>query len=498
MTDFAEELNRHSKKVFDAAEPAMTHLAELASALKMPTVQEHINASLEGLRRPSFTMIVFGRFSTGKSTFLNVLLGRLDHPMGDLPNQLGAPLPMDDMPVNARVTTIRYGESPTVTVVRTDGSRDQRSLKWFVDNSPLRATHKESQDAFRDIEQFELTYPFGNGKAGIILIDTPGTDEASERDMVALRALNQADAAILLFRTDGLAGKEEIQFANRMVDLGLTNYFTVINRWNGKVIDERFKKFALDKIVRELKRGPEFAPDRFADQRIYFVDALAALNGRLSNDEEKVRASGIIEFESALSNFYETERRKVHIHRWVDQALGQASKMSSFVKAQVPALMVEASDFQRIYEEIEPKARELEKRKTQPKKVFNRFRNRAQLVLSAEIQGLYLSITAGLPAILEARELKSVGGVGGLLWAAMNRGKRDRITEEVGRIIGDHFAAQILKWQTAEPSEGGMRAVLDPLIEDLLSELRDEVTRTEQDFSALKLQLADRVSVEAR
>lgn len=487
---FADELSRHSQKVFETAEPAMSDLAELAGALKMTSARELILESIEGLRRPSFTMIVFGRFSTGKSTFVNVLLGRLQRPASDLPDARGAPLPMDDMPVNARVTTIRYGEAPSVAVVKTDGSREQRSLKWFVENSPLRATHQESLEAFRDIAQFELTYPFENGKAGIVLIDTPGTDEASDRDTVALQALSRADAAILLFQTGGLAGQEEIAFARRMVELGLTNYFTVINRWNGRRIDERFKQFAWDKVVRELKNGPSYAPDRFEEQRVYFVDALAALEGRLADDDALVRGSGILEFEKALAQFYETDRRKVHVQRWVDQALGQAARMSSFIKGQIPVLMVERSEFERVYEEQAPRAHALEARKLQPAKVFERFRTRARSGLFSSLQLLYLDIAKQLPEVLKDRELSSVDGIGSLLWATMNAAKRQEIAKEVGDAIGEYVDRRMKAWETAEPPQPGARQILEPIYQDLIDELRDEISRTERDFGSLKLELA--------
>src|SRR3569832_1374510 len=101
---FAEELQRQGQVIFETAEPAMSRLAEIATGLSMPRARAHIAAALEGLRRPIFTMIVYGRFNTGKSTFLNVLLGRLERAMSELPERFGAPLPMGDMQVTARNT----------------------------------------------------------------------------------------------------------------------------------------------------------------------------------------------------------------------------------------------------------------------------------------------------------------------------------------------------------------------------------------------------------
>jgi hypothetical protein len=495
---FADQLSRRAKEVFEKANPAVSRLLTLAQALKMNTAAEHLAASREGLRRPTFTMIVFGRFKNGKSTLLNVLLGRLARPIDELPQKFGAPLPVDDLPASARVTTIRYGEEPSVTVAYKDGRRKERSVKWFLENSALKTTEAENITAFGDIEEFELIYPFENGKAGIILVDTPGTDEAPDRTGAALRALNQADAAIVLLTTAALGGEGELKFAEDMIKRGLKSYFIVVNRINGRKVDERLKVLTWDKVVRGLKKGPTYSGGSFADQRVYFVDALAALDGRLANDDARTDGSGIIEFEQALAQFYEKERRRVHVERWTGQAVGQADRMLDFVGKQIPMLKLEREEAQRLFEDAEPKMADLAKRKIHLARIFRQFRERAVDALQNGFHALVLDMADDMPKALANEEITSIAGIKNKLVAAVSKAKQKEIADEAATLATAYFERRVAEWEGAEPPAQGARLILEPRMDELMSDLKDEVNKTERDFRSLRLQVSGRLSTDAK
>src|SRR5512135_3046655 len=194
-----------------------------------------------------------------------MLLGRLTRPLPELPKVKGGILPMDDLPTTPRLTTIRYGEQPSVTVVRKDGKRETKDLAWFLDlnNTGLKPTAEQNAAAFGDIQEFVLTYPFESGKAGIVLLDSPGIFEDEEGRFIAQRAVNECDAAIMLFRSDCPFSQMEREFVRDMISRGLTSYFTVINRWDGRVVDERLRSYVWWKRVTELEGGPPYNRSRF-------------------------------------------------------------------------------------------------------------------------------------------------------------------------------------------------------------------------------------------
>ncbi len=77
----AADFEAATRKYVAHAGPAIEGLARLADALKMPAARDLLMESHRGLTKPEFWLIVLGRMKNGKSTFLNVLLGRLARPI---------------------------------------------------------------------------------------------------------------------------------------------------------------------------------------------------------------------------------------------------------------------------------------------------------------------------------------------------------------------------------------------------------------------------------
>lgn len=491
----ANDMISTTEKYVAEACPAIDRLARLAEVLKMDGAQEDLLSSRRGIQSPEFKLIVLGRFKNGKSTFMNILMGRLARPLPELPGFRGGFLPMDDLPTTARLTTIRYGEEPGVTVVKRDGSREPKTLTWFVGNSPLKPGQQANAAAFGNVQEFELTYPFENGRAGIVLLDSPGTDEDAERTLIARRALNECDAAIMLFRSDALLGEKEREFVQDMRDRGLTSFFTVINRWyspshNGaRPVDERLKAFVWDKRVTQLEDGPPYDGQDLAEKKIFFVDALTALQGKLEDDPERLRASGMEDFERALHDYLETERRRVQVLRWVDKASGAGQAIQKYIEQQIPALEREQETFQRKFEEIRPQLEAQRRRKgTLPRK-FADFYARCVGVLMTDFEKLIDAIRDELPAHVERSELKELSGLGNVLWSAVSRSKKEAIAREVTRIATDYTEARIQQWRRAEPPTPGARKVLQPIFDQFLEEIRAEIESIEAQFDRMNLEL---------
>lgn len=212
----ANQLRRRGEELSAKATAAVARLRAIAAALELSQVEAALQASLTGLERPEFKVMTLGRFKNGKSTLLNAMLGRLEHPLPEMPELKGAPLPMDDVPATLRLTTIRFGETPKVMVVYRDGLRETQSLRWLIGNAELREMEEADVKAFDGVMEFELHYPFASGRDGVVLIDSPGTAEAGESTEIALRALNEADTAIVMLRSDSLAAGHEVEFVNYM------------------------------------------------------------------------------------------------------------------------------------------------------------------------------------------------------------------------------------------------------------------------------------------
>jgi len=93
-SNFAEQLKKKTDEYTRRMGPALDELAKIAANYEPPNQPGGRAAKLREIRanlhNDTFRVIVIGRFKNGKSTFLNALLGKLTHPIPELPEG-GAP-----------------------------------------------------------------------------------------------------------------------------------------------------------------------------------------------------------------------------------------------------------------------------------------------------------------------------------------------------------------------------------------------------------------------
>src|SRR5690349_15655162 len=110
---------------------AMDSLASVATALDMRETTARIKKIGERLKSDTFNLIVIGRFKNGKSTMMNALLGKPTVQVAEMDDASG-PMPVDDLPCTATLTSIRYAEKPYVRVWRFDGKSEEWSLTKYL------------------------------------------------------------------------------------------------------------------------------------------------------------------------------------------------------------------------------------------------------------------------------------------------------------------------------------------------------------------------------
>src|SRR5262249_9811065 len=124
-------LNEARKKIVSKTSTAIQGVAQVGTDLGMSEVAKRLNEIEKLLHSETFKVIVLGRFKNGKSTVMNALLGKLTHPVSDLPPGKG-PMPTDDLPCTATLASIRYSEKPYVKAWKTDGKYDPWTLTDFL------------------------------------------------------------------------------------------------------------------------------------------------------------------------------------------------------------------------------------------------------------------------------------------------------------------------------------------------------------------------------
>lgn len=487
-SNFAEQLKKRTDEYTRRMGPALDELAKIAANYEPPNQQDGPAAKLREIRahlqNDTFRVIVIGRFKNGKSTFLNALLGKLTHPTPELP-QGGAPLPTSDLPCTPTLTSIVYQDQPSVRLQRKDNkSWEEKSLSWYLRQARINYDPEEHKRAFANVLQFQLGFPVELCKAGVVLVDTPGTDEDPDRNAITDEALFESDAAIVLYRSDVLAGMTDLAYVKTMIGIGLQRYFSIVNLWDARPIDEQLKGFTWDKLVTRLKGGAHYAGQNLeSEEEIYFIDAQSALQGKLTDDPRLLDRSGLAHFEQRLQTFLDKDRRAVHVERFVKGAMSQALDVAERIAKRIPLLEVEQQQFQARYQEILPQLEQIRARGRRLSQIFARHRRDCQLELQDSFEQLFLQIRQDLPAELKSWQIPSLHT--GNMWQkavanALAPFQKNKLAKEAMEKALEIVKQKVTVWQQAPASESGANQIMSRAVERLIEEVSQEVAAIER------------------
>ena len=169
---------------------------------------------LTRLAEDQFNLLFVGRFSRGKSTLMNALLGG-DH------------LPTGIVPLTSVITTVRYGSRQQVVLNFND-----RSLRREVPLSQLAdyVTQQSNPGNVKNVAYAEIELPVEMLRRGFFFVDSPGLGSSiAENTQTTERFLPQADAFVLVTSYESPLSEEEDRILHR---IRLTNkkLFVVVNK----------------------------------------------------------------------------------------------------------------------------------------------------------------------------------------------------------------------------------------------------------------------------
>jgi GTP-binding protein EngB required for normal cell division len=164
-----------------------------------------IEMLLSRLEDKTYEVAVFGRVSSGKSSFLNALLGT-------------ALLPVGVNPITAVPTRIRYGKEVAAFLRYGSGEMKAVPLEEF------RATISESGNPGnqRTVTRALLEVPSDRLSEGIVLVDTPGLGSLAQRGAAETIAyLPSCDLALLLIDAGSTLTAEDIGTLRHILEAGI-------------------------------------------------------------------------------------------------------------------------------------------------------------------------------------------------------------------------------------------------------------------------------------
>jgi small GTP-binding protein len=237
------------------------------------------------LAEDRFNLLVVGRFSRGKSTLMNAILG------GDY-------LPTGIVPLTSVITTVRYGSRKQVVLNFTNSG-----LSREVPLSQLAeyVTQKGNPGNVKNVAYAEIQFPIELLRRGLFFVDSPGLGSPIiENTQTTERFLPHADAFVLVTSFESPLSEEEDRILHRVRSANKKVY-VVINKQD--TIGAQDRSEAIQFVGERLERF------NFAEKpHIFSISARQALEAKQSQNASQLEESGIQPFETELMRFLIEER----------------------------------------------------------------------------------------------------------------------------------------------------------------------------------------------
>lgn len=272
-------------------EALKSELADLLRAVPWRAEQAERNRDLFArLAEDRFNLAVVGRFSRGKSTLMNAMLG-VDR------------LPTGTEPLTSVITSIAYGSHEKVVLHFQDTTL---FLDIRFDELDHYVTERGNPGNHRRIREAEIQLPADLLRSGFRFIDTPGLGSPVAGNTATTRGfLPEADAFLLVSGFDGALTDEEAAIFSVAHQAG-RRVFIVLNK--ADLLDPRQREDHVAAVRARLR--PLGLPD---DEPVYPVSARAALSSRLGQPRAKPDVSGLATLETDVLGFLTRNKRQAFL-----------------------------------------------------------------------------------------------------------------------------------------------------------------------------------------
>ena len=248
------------------------------------------------LAEDRFNLVVVGRFSRGKTSLMNALLGTDRLPVGILP-------------LTSVITTVIYGSKET-GVIHYQGRRLPSPIP--LDALPEYVTQQHNPGNVKQVRAAEIRLPIELLRRGFCFIDTPGLGSPiAENTRTTEQFLPEADAFILVTSFESTLSIEELQVL-RTASSSARRVFAVVNKQDIVTRKERDEALAYLREQLQARASGETPP-------IYPVSARDGLAAKQSGDSHRLAASGIPALEADLGRFLLEDKRREFLLRFCDR-----------------------------------------------------------------------------------------------------------------------------------------------------------------------------------
>ena len=439
----------------------MEEQAQVLRSIGQPSQVETINGLREHLLKEDFKVLVLGEFKTGKSTFINALLG-------------AEVLPAYATPTTAIINEVKWGEERKALLYPKDDTHNGsprppkevavEDLEDYVVIKDLSNAGKEVRES--PYQKVELFWPLDLCRNGVEIIDSPGLNEHEIRDKVTQSYLGVTDAVVFVTSSiqPGPSQSEAVQI-ERLRTAGHEKILFLCNRFHQlpQREQERVKQYALRTFGSLTNLG---------EAGIFFVDSLEALEARLNNDSSLMIGSGLPPVEASLARFLTEEKGRVKILRPAYELKASTREMRQSISGQENMLKGKLETIEERYRNAQEPLRQVQIQREQIVARVKLVHAETRMRVVELARGFYLGLAEKVEGWIDQYEIQEPLRPGDL-----RQKNRDSAIERVSTEIAEHVRSKTepesLEWQQTQ---------LQPLLQETAEELRSELDPQMSEF----------------
>lgn len=463
--DYLSVYQQRREELIAAARKQLEVVTELAvddSPTTGDKPGEQLRGVLSRLETDRLRVLVIGRFSSGKSTLINALLGQ---PV----------LPAGLKPTTAIVCEIRYSSEKRGLLYRKDDPQNPRVLD---DISKLTNDLKQEITIKKGVpsspyERAELHWPLELCRIGVEIIDTVGLDDPDQRDRITFEQVPNADTVVYCLPGNSAFTAGDRTVLERLKALGYRSMLFVITYYD--LVREAVRRGEETETSFRESMSADLAPlTALEENGIRYIDSVMALDGRRLNDERLLEKSGYRSLETALQKFLTEEKGRAKLVA----SLATLHRVNGLIRDTIPIRIsmwqTTASELSARYERAREPLRDLETQRQLILSIVENktsdFEQQAMRLASDYIDTAQAQVRARVGAYKIEEEIPVFNG-------------GDKIAEIAAKIDAstrDHLSQHVTEWNAK---------VLAPAVAGRFESVRAAIDEHERTFFAS----ADRV-----
>ncbi len=285
------DLRSYERAKFELSD-VLQAVATAKAAEGTRALEERLRDLLARFAEDRVNLIVVGRFSRGKSSLMNAILG-MDR------------LPTGIVPLTSVITTVSYGTAERVTL-RYHGRHLDTEIA--LGELPQYVTQQGNPGNQRGIANVGIELPVDILRRGFYFIDMPGLGSVIAENTLTTKAfLPEADGLLLVTSFESPLSEDELAFFGAASRTGLP-IFVAVNKQDlvSPADREEAVRFVQSHLQELYERQPE---------EVFSVSARDGLTAKLAHDAGRLSASGLPALEERLTRFLVEQKRSAFLAR---------------------------------------------------------------------------------------------------------------------------------------------------------------------------------------